>query len=339
MAKRRRKADDAPSLFQEEQPNATEHQPQPPTYVGKNKERLERWAARRIYFGSSSWKYPGWKGLVYNRKYPSQRVFEQECLAEYAGLFPTVCADFALYDFPDSEVMQRVHDQTPDGFHLALKVTDRITIRRYPKIPRYGRMAGTENPDFLSRTLFEDAFLAPLTALGKKRGAIIFEFSTFYPNSGITADRFAELLERFLSDLPHGYEYAIEVRNSEFLTEQYLAMLRSQGVAHVLNSWTRMPPIVQQLQISGTLSAGFSVIRALLKPGRTYEQAVTEFKPYDEIKEENPELRNGIVESVRRCLNEGRALYAYVNNRAEGNSPKTIEAILDTLDRYPEDKL
>ena len=108
-------------------------------------------------------------------------------------------------------------------------------------------------------------------------------------------------------------------------------MLSDRGVAHVLNSWTKMPPIIEQIQIAGVLSAGFSVARALLRPGRTYQEAVEMFQPYETIKEENPEIRLGLAESVRRCVAEGKQLYAYVNNRAEGNSPKTIEAILDIL--------
>ncbi len=277
--------------------------------------------------------------MVYNRRYPSQHAFTQECLTEYATLFPTVCADFALYDFPDRETMQRINDQTPDGFRLALKVTDRITVFRYPGIARYGASAGKDNPDFLNAALFEDAFLRPLDALGLKRGAIIFEFSTFYPNTGINDARFLDLLEEFLATLPRGYSYAVEIRNTDFLTSDYVALLARHGVAHVLNNWTRMPPIIRQVAVSGTFTTDFSVIRALLKPGRTYEQAVEMFKPYDHIKEENPELREGIVEAVRRCVAEKRALYVYVNNRAEGNSPKTIEGILDTLENYPFKKL
>jgi len=38
-------------------------------------------------------------------------------------------------------------------------------------------------------------------------------------------------------------------------------------------------------------------------------------------------------------VKEEKKLYAYVNNRAEGNSPKTIEAILDILADYPVEKL
>jgi len=323
------------SLFDEQPPASSLS----PPYVERNAQRIRRWASQGIYFGSSSWKYPGWKGMIYNRSYPTKKVFDRECLTEYAEIFPTVCADFALYDFPDMRAMQLIHDQTADDFKVSLKVTDRITIKRYPNLPRHGTNAGKENPDFLNLDLFEDAFLRPVEALKKKRGIIIFEFSTFYPSSGITYKRFTELIDDFLGRLPKGYSYAIELRNKEFLREEYLKTVQTHGVAHVLNNWTKMPPILEQIQLAGVLTAPFSVARALLKPGRTYQEAVDTFQPYEEIKEENPELRLGLAEAVRRCAAEGRQLYAYVNNRAEGNSPKTIEAILDILENYPVEKL
>jgi uncharacterized protein YecE (DUF72 family) len=308
-------------------------------YAARNRERIRRWASRGICFGTSSWKYPGWKGMVYNRRYPSQKAFEQECLSEYSEIFPTVCADFALYDFPDADRMKIIHDQTSEDFTVALKVTDRITIKRYPHLPRHGTLAGRENPDFLNAELFQEAFLAPVAELKKKCGVIIFEFSAFFPSSGITYEQFVEMLDAFLARLPRAFHYAVEIRNREFLREEYLAVLKERGAAHVLNSWTRMPPIVEQIRLAGVLSAGFSVARALLRPGRTYQEAVEKFSPYAEIREENPEIRAGLAEAAARCIVEGRTLYAYVNNRAEGNSPKTIEAILDILDAYPVEKL
>jgi uncharacterized protein YecE (DUF72 family) len=337
MKKKRPSATDL-SLFPDE-PASAMADARPSEYVVRNKERLRRWASKGIYFGTSSWKYPGWKGEIYSRSYPSKKAFLQECLAEYSELFPTVCADFALYDFPDAEKMRIIHDQTTDDFKVSLKVTDRITIKRYPDMPRHGPNAGKQNPDFLNVELFEDAFLRPLDELKKKRGVIIFEFSTFRPGSGVNFDAFVSMIDTFLARLPKGYAYAVEIRNREFLSSEYLKMLESHGVSHVLNNWTRMPPIVEQLQVTGVLTTKFSVARALLKPGRTYEQAVQLFQPYDRIKEENPELRLGVVGAVSRCVAEGRTLYAYINNRAEGNSPKTIEAILDILDSYPVEKL
>jgi uncharacterized protein YecE (DUF72 family) len=176
-------------------------------------------------------------------------------------------------------------------------------------------------------------------ALKKKRGVIIFEFSAFFPTSGITYDLFVEMIDGFLGRLPQGFSYAVEIRNAEFLKAEYLAVLSAHGVAHVLNNWTKMPPIAEQIRMAGILTAPFSVARALLKPGRAYQDAVGLFQPYDAIKEENPEIRLGMADAVQRCIAEGRELYAYVNNRAEGNSPKTIEAILDILDSYPVEKL
>ena len=316
-----------------------ETSPSAASYAGLNADRLRRWAGRGIFFGTSSWKYPGWKGMVYTRSYPSKRDFDQECLSEYATLFPTVCADFALYDFPQPLRMRAIFEQTPDHFTVSFKVTDRITIKRYPNLPRHGDNAGQENPDFLNVSLFEDAFLRPLEELRQKCGVIIFEFSTFYPSSGITFPVFVSLIDAFFAKLPKNYHYAVEIRNTDFLKEEYLAVLQSHGVAHVLSSWTRMPPLDEQLEVPGVLPAPFAAIRALLKPGRMYQEAVDRFQPYDRIQEPLPELRRAVADTVLRCVKEEKKLYAYVNNRAEGNSPKTIEAILDILADYPVEKL
>ncbi len=332
---RRKKAEETLPLF-----GATDPAPAPAgSYATANAGRLRQWAARGVFFGTSSWKYPGWKGMVYTRSYPSKRDFDQECLAEYATIFPTVCADFALYDFPKPLQMRAFHESTPEEFTVSFKVTDRITIKRYPNLPRHGDLAGTVNPDFLNMTLFEDAFLRPLEELKGKVGVIIFEFSTFYPSTGITLPVFMKLLDPFLAKLPASYRFAVEIRNADFLTPEYLQLLQAHGVAHVLNSWSRMPAIDEQLAAPGSLPAPFTAVRALLKPGGTYQEAVDTFQPYDRVQEPQPAIRQALADTVLRCMKEDKKVYAYVNNRVEGNSPRTIEAILDILAQYPVEKL
>ena len=332
---RRKKAEETLPLF-----GATDPAPaHAGSYATANAGRLRQWAARGVFFGTSSWKYPGWKGMVYTRSYPSKRDFDQECLAEYATIFPTVCADFALYDFPKPLQMRAFHESTPEEFTVSFKVTDRITIKRYPNLPRHGDLAGTVNPDFLNMTLFEDAFLRPLEELKGKVGVIIFEFSTFYPSTGITLPVFMKLLDPFLAKLPASYRFAVEIRNADFLTPEYLQLLQAHGVAHVLNSWSRMPAIDEQLAAPGSLPAPFTAVRALLKPGRTYQEAVDTFQPYDRVQEPQPAIRQALADTVLRCMKEDKKVYAYVNNRVEGNSPRTIEAILDILAQYPVEKL
>src|SRR5262245_54576140 len=61
---------------------------------------LRAWADRGVYFGTSSWKYPGWVGSIYSndsyvtRKKFSKTKFLDTCLAEYAQTFPVVGGDF-----------------------------------------------------------------------------------------------------------------------------------------------------------------------------------------------------------------------------------------------------
>ena len=75
----------------------------------------------------------------------------------------------------------------------------------------------------------------------------------------------------------------------------YFAVLREHGVAHVFNSWTRMPPIGDQLDLPGSVSGPFIVARALLRPGRTYDEAVDAFAPYDRIQDPSPPLRRDLA--------------------------------------------
>src|SRR5207247_3571116 len=58
-------------------------------------------ADKGVYLGTSSWKYPGWRGTLYDdsryvwRGRFSAARFERLCLGEYAQAFKTVCVDAA----------------------------------------------------------------------------------------------------------------------------------------------------------------------------------------------------------------------------------------------------
>ena len=57
-----------------------------------------------------------------------------------------------------------------------------------------------------------------------------------------------------------------------------------------------MPELLDQIDMPGAYTADFTVVRALLKKGRAYEQAVKAFEPYKQIQEPNP----GAREAMRR---------------------------------------
>jgi uncharacterized protein YecE (DUF72 family) len=304
-------------------------------------ERLKRLAARGIYLGTSSWKYPGWLGQVYDpARYEvggrfAQKKFDQECLAEYAAVFPTVGGDFSFYQFPLPRTWSQLFAQVPEGFRFGLKVPENVTVERFPNLPRYGELAGTKNPHFMDAGLVRENLLALLEPYRDKLGVLIFEFSTIHRRPMSEPRRFAAMLDHLLSGLPlDRFRFAVEIRNPEFLEadSDYLACLHSHRVPHCFNSWTRMPPVMEQAQVPGVFTADYVVARLLLRPGRTYEQAVGLFSPYERLQEPYPEGREALRELIRRCLEGGQALNAFVNNRFEGNAVQTIEATIEDLE-------
>src|SRR5471030_600596 len=131
-------------------------------------------AKNGIFVGTSSWKYEGWLGLIYSpEKYlryckegPPKILkgrFEKTCLAEYAQTFKTVCLDAGFYQFPSPQMLEGYFAQVPSDFRMSIKVTEDITVFRFPDHPRYGSRAGQKNPRFLDSDLFISSFLAPLT--------------------------------------------------------------------------------------------------------------------------------------------------------------------------------
>lgn len=307
--------------------------------------RAAELAAKGVFIGTSSWKYEGWLGQLYTptryeyRGKVATTRFERDCLSEYAEVFKTVCVDAAYYNFPSCEYLKRLADQVPDDFLFGFKVTDALTIRRFPNLPRFGAKAGQKNQDFLNADLFATAFLKPCESIRQKVGVLMFEFSRFWPTDYEHGRDFVADLDVFLGNLPKGWPYAIEMRNKYWLRDEYLGCLARHGVAHVFNSWDAMPPVSEQMAIPGSrTNPELIAARFLLKPGRKYEDAVKAFQPYDKTQEVNEDARKAgvgiIVEGER--YEPRRKTYVYVNNRLEGNALETIAAMLEQLPPPPQ---
>lgn len=296
------------------------------------RDRLNALAARSIFIGGSSWKYEGWLGQIYSRsRYQvrgrfSRKLFEDTCLSEYATVFPAVCGDFAFYQFPADTFWAKLFRQTPETFRWGFKIPEQITVPVWPVHPRYGALAGRDNPTFLDATLLEQSFIRALEPYRKQTGVLIFEFGAVRNK---TLSEFLTALDRFLSQLPVCWRYAVEIRNPEFVRPDYFACLRAHNVTHVYNAWTRMPEIVDQIAIPRSQTTDLIVARALLRRGRPYEDAVRQFAPYDRVQEVNEPVRRGLRELIDIARVDGRPAFLFVNNRLEGNSPGTIVSITD----------
>ena len=289
-----------------------------------------------VFIGSSSWKYRGWCDQLYEtaryewRGKFAQTRFEKNCLSEYAEVFKTVCVDAAYYTFPSVKYLEGLAAQVPGDFQFGFKVTDEITVRKFPNLPRFGQRAGKPNEQFLNAELFERSFLKPCESIRPHVGLLMFEFSRFHATDYEHGRDFVAALDPFLAKLPKGWPYGIELRNKDWLQPEYFGCLARHGVSHVYNSWQAMPPVSEQMLIpESRTNPALTAARFLLKPGRKYEEAVERFKPYERVQEKNDEARA----AARKLIAEGKAAkkktFIYVNNRLEGNALETIAAMLE----------
>jgi uncharacterized protein YecE (DUF72 family) len=305
------------------------------------KQKAAELASKGVFIGTSSWKYEGWFGQLYTparytyRGKVAKTRFERDCLREYAAVFKTVSVDAAYYNFPRPEDLQNLADAVPEDFRFGFKVTDAVTIKKFPDLARFGAKAGQPNADFLNADLFATAFLKPCEEIRRKVGVLMFEFTRFWPSDYEHGRDFVADLDTFLGRLPKGWPYAIEMRNKHWLAPEYFGCLARHGVTHVFNSWDAMPSVSEQMAIEGSrTNPSLCAARFLLKPGRRYEEAVKTFQPYDKVKEPNPEARAAGKALIAEHKEAGkdRKTFIYVNNRLEGNALETINAMLETDD-------
>jgi uncharacterized protein YecE (DUF72 family) len=315
-----------------------------PVHRDQLAEKLKRLAAQNVFFGTSSWKYEGWFGGIYERdRYIwrgrfSKARFERDCLAELAQTFPAVSVDASYYKFYERDALEELAAQVPPAFQFALKVCGDITLKHFPRVSRFGQRAGKHNPHFLDPALFADAFLAPCEAIRGHVGLVMFEFSRFGGSEFSRGAEFVETLDAFLGKLPRGWPYAVELRNRLWLRPEYFAMLSRHGVTHIYNAWEDSLPVAEQIALPGSeTNPALIAARFLLREGRSFEEAVKRFSPYERIQDPNPEGRAAAVALLRRGLeSKGKTkVMIFVGNRFEGHSPGTIEAIVEQV-KIPE---
>jgi uncharacterized protein YecE (DUF72 family) len=220
--------------------------------------------------------------------------------------------------------------QVPPDFRFGFKVTDAITVKRFPNLPRFGARKGTVNENFLNVEAFVSRFLDPCETIRSQVGILIFEFSRFRRADYLDLREFIADLDRFLSRLPKGWPYGVEMRNDIWLGPEYLACLARHQVAHVYNSWTDMPTVSEQLDLAGSrTNPALVAARFLLTPGHTYERTIQDYEPFDGLKAIDENARSAAV----RLINDGTRTpqgrtYIFINNRLEGCAPRTIQALV-----------
>jgi uncharacterized protein YecE (DUF72 family) len=254
----------------------------------------------RLFLGTSSWTADGWVGCFYP---PGSRP--ADFLPEYAKHFNTVEIDSTFYRVPSVSTVKQWKDRTPAGFIFAAKVPRTITHEKVL----------TDAKDDLK------VFLKAVDLLGDKLGPLLFQFPYFNKQTFRGVGFFLERLNPFLAKLPKGYQWAVEVRNKNWLTEKLYAVLRRYGVALALVDHAWMPRPRQWFENGDPITADFTFVRWIGDRKGIEERTRVWNKTIIDRTEDLSEW----AEVLRPVGRRVRVLYAYANNHYSGYAPETVE--------------
>jgi uncharacterized protein YecE (DUF72 family) len=291
---------------------------------------------RSLYLGTSSWSFPGWQGLVWDKAY-SEQVLARRGLAAYARhpLLRSVGIDRTHYAPIDVAAFREYAQAVPPGFRFLTKAHEACTLAVFPGHPRYGAQRGQLNPLFFDAAYARDHVVAPFVeGLEASAGPLLFQLAQQpLETLGGSPRRFAEKLYRFLRDLPKGPIYAVEVRNPQLLTPDYRAALRAAGAVHCINVVPQMPaPSLQPLAEKDPL-----VIRWMLAAHHTYETALAAYRPFDRMVDPDVVTRLQLARLVGSALKREVPVWLIANNKAEGSAPLTLVELARCLEEERDD--
>ncbi|TDU31333.1 uncharacterized protein YecE (DUF72 family) [Panacagrimonas perspica] len=290
---------------------------------------LARALPPRLRVGTSSWNYPGWAGLVWDRDYPETKLSKQG-LSAYARhpLFRTVSLDRAFYRPLSVEQYAAYAAQVPDDFRFVVKAP---SLGADAMVRSENGRGMEPNAMFLDPDLALRTFAQPaLEGLRHRVGALVFQLSPL--PAPMLADipqiirRIGAMLRALPSLQPTAPDgvIAVEVRDAAFLTPAFARMLRECGATYCLGLHAKMPPIEEQLPMLRALWPGPLVCRWNLHRRHGaygYEEAKRLYGAFDRIVDADPETHAALAKVIAATTDACYPAYVTLGNKAEGSAP------------------
>jgi len=257
-----------------------------------------------LLVGTSSWSSSDWLGPFYPPNLEPGQFIEA-----YARKFPAVEIDSTYYSIPPPHVVSSWREKTPPGFIFAAKIPGAITHEKVLKDCQ---------AEFTT-------FLKNISLLGDRLGPLLLQFPYFNRNAFPSRDPFEKRLRPFLQSLPKEFKFALEIRNKNWLSWDFLELLREHRVAFALVAQAWMPPIDTLAKALDLVTSDFAYARFI--GDRKAIEAKT--KRWDKLIEDKTPEMTVWVNELKKITNKGVKTYAFFNNHYAGFAPGSVKQFED----------
>ena len=272
-------------------------------------------------FGTCSFIYPSWKGLVYSSTHPLQPLFE------YSHMYEMVEIDRWFWSLgkksaglPDKITVDEYNRSTERNFRFTIKLPNALTLPFYPHTKEV-------NPYYLNID-FMSEFIDSLHPLREKIGLLMFQFGYINKEMSPSLNMFIDQLHNFFSKIDTGLPYGIEIRNPSFLNGKWFTFLLDKSISPVLLSGYWMDDIITTIDRFHPLFGPTISIRLHGEARKEIEEESGgrwDTLLYDRQRD--------IVNIANRLLmlKEKHQIFVQVNNHYEGSAPLTIKRIEEAM--------
>lgn len=284
-----------------------------------------------LFIGTCSWKYDSWRGIIYSDNK------DINYLQEYSRSFNSVEIDqwfWSLFgkdkiSLPLPKVVEEYARSVPDNFKFSIKVPNSITLTHFYRKSKSDPLK--ENPHFFSPEIFSK-FIDLLRPIHDKIGIIMFQFEYLNKQKMQSQSIFQQLFSDFFSKCDRNFDYAVEIRNPNYLNRSYFNFLKENQIGHVFLQGYYMPPIFDIYNKFETDISYKSVIR-LHGPDRSgiEEKSVGLWNKIIEPKDDDISKVTKIIEKLN---SRNLDVYVNVNNHFEGSAPLTIEKLRNLINLH-----
>ena len=282
-----------------------------------------------IRFGTCSWKYDSWRGIIYPDK------DNINYLNEYSNHYSTVEIDqwfWSLFPpnkvvLPDKKVVQDYKDSVPEDFLFTIKVPNSITLTHFYN--RIKKEPLITNPYFLSGNLFEE-FLLTLEPIVNNIGCLIFQFEYLNKQKMNSLSNFQEKIYEFHSSLPENIPpIGLEIRNPNYLNNSFFEVLMELNISNVFLEGYYMPPVNEVYSKYKKYIKNLTVLR-IHGPDRKEIEKISN-ENWNKIYVDREKEIISIVDMIRDLQKNEVDLFVNINNHFEGSAPLTISRIKENL--------
>lgn len=270
-----------------------------------------------LNFGTCSWNYDAWTGIVYDHKSSSAAGY----LEQYSKMFTTVEIDSWFYRVPSRKDVLEYKGHVPDSFKFTCKVPQEITLTHFRQKSKSDPLV--PNPFFLSVDRFKH-FLDVIEPLANQIAVIMFEFEYLNKEKMASLATFISRVGEFVTKIPKEFTYGLEPRNANYLKQQYFDFINNNRMVHVFSEKLYLPHIYDVYAEFKNATASPVVIRLLGGDRAEIERKTNE--QWNVLVDEKNDIDK--VATMLKTLRQTDAeVYINVNNHYEGSAPLTINKL------------